>query len=80
MEERRDIVLGRAPRPNFGYTLVIGLYVQADNTHASDFGPIVRALAAALTDAGVSAKPEVGRMAPDTNNDAIKILVGKKPL
>ena len=29
---------------------------------------------------GLPAKPEVGRMAPDTNDDAIKILVGKKPL
>ena len=75
-----DIVIGRSPRPNFGYTLVIGLYVQADNKHASDFGPIVQALAAILTAEGVPAKPEVGRMAPETNNDAIKILVGKKPL
>ena len=33
-----------------------------------------------LTETGLPAKPEVGRMAPDTNDDAIKVLVGKKPL
>ena len=74
-----DIVAVRPGRPNMGYTFVTGLYVQADNSHAPDFGPIVEKLAKLLSDAGIEAKPEIGRMAPNTNNDAIKILIGQKP-
>lgn len=75
-----DIVMTRGAGHSIaGYTLVSGLYVQADNSHADDFGPIVAKLAKLLTDAGIPAKPEVGHMAPNTNNDAIKILIGQKP-
>jgi hypothetical protein len=75
-----DIVLGGRPgRPNAGYTLVSGLFVQADNSRSSDFGPVVVALANAVIEAGIAATAEIGRMAPGTNNDDIKILVGKKP-
>jgi hypothetical protein len=74
-----DVVGARQGRPTIGYTFVTGLYVQADNSHAADFTPIVVQLASLLSDAGIDAKPEVGRMAPNTNNDAIKILIGQKP-
>jgi hypothetical protein len=74
-----DVVYSRQGRPNIGYTFVTGLYVQADYSHAADFRPIVMLLASLLSDAGIDAKPEVGRMAPNTNNDAIKILIGQKP-
>ncbi len=74
-----DVVYAHQGRPNIGNTFVTGVYVQADNSYAADFGPIVAKLALLLSDAGIDAKPEVGRMAPNTNNDAIKILVGQKP-
>ena len=75
-----DIVLSRQGHPNAGYTFVTGLYVQADaGSHATDFGPIVVKLAHLLSDAGIEAKGEIGRMAPNTNNDSIKILIGQKP-
>jgi len=75
-----DIVLTRAPpHPIAGVTYVRGVYVQADGSlHVADFGPIVRELAKLLTDAGVPATAEVGRMGANTNNDDIKILVGQK--
>jgi len=59
--------------------MVTGVYVQADIKHAADFGPIVQKLAKLISGAGIETKPEVGRMAPDTNNDAVKILIGQKP-
>jgi hypothetical protein len=74
-----DVLLTRGSRPGVGFTYVTGVYVQADQSHVTDFGPIITALAKLLTDAGIDAKPEVGRMAPNTNNDAIKILIGQKP-
>jgi hypothetical protein len=74
-----DVVLSRQGHPNAGYTFVIGLYVQADATHTADFGPIVVALAKLLSDVGIEAKAEVGRMGPNTNKDHIKILIGQKP-
>lgn len=75
-----DIVLTRSnPHPPAGFTSVTGVYVQADASHGSDFGPIVAKLAKLLSDAGIDTTPEVGRMGPNTNNDAIKILIGQKP-
>ena len=75
-----DIVVTRGGgHPIAGYTFVTGVYVQADASHAADFGPIVEKLAKLLSDAGIQAKAEVGRMSPNTNNDAIKILIGQKP-
>jgi hypothetical protein len=75
-----DIALTRGgSHPTAGFTSVAGVYVQADAAHANDFGPIVSRLAKLLSDAGIEAKAEVGRMAPDTNNNAIKILIGQKP-
>jgi len=75
-----DIALTRGGlHPVAGFTSVTGVYVQADATHANDFGPIVSKLAKFLSDAGVEATPEVGHMGPNTNNDAIKILIGQKP-
>jgi hypothetical protein len=65
--------------PIAGYTFVTGIYVQADASHAADLGPIVGALATLLSGAGMEAKAEIGRMVPNTNNDAIKILIGQKP-
>jgi hypothetical protein len=73
------IVYSREGKPNVGYTTITGLYIQADNSHAADFGQIVVKLASLLSDAGIDAKAEVGRMVPNTNNDAIKILIGQKP-
>jgi hypothetical protein len=75
-----DIVMNRGgDHPIAGYTMVTGVYVQADIKHAADFGPIVQKLAKLISGAGIETKPEVGRMAPDTNNDAVKILIGQKP-
>jgi hypothetical protein len=75
-----DLVLTRGvPHPPAGFTAVTGLYIQADARHADDLRPIVGKLAKLLSDAGIGAKPEVGRMGPNTNNDAIKILIGQKP-
>jgi hypothetical protein len=75
-----DIVLNRGPgHPSAGYTYVGGLYVQADNSHAADFGPIARELAKLLSDDGISANAEVGRMTPNDNKNAIRILIGQKP-
>jgi hypothetical protein len=75
-----DIVLNRGGgHPQAGVTYVKGVYVQADQFHAPDFGPIVVKLAALLSQAGIDAMPEIGRMPPNTNNDAIRILIGQKP-
>jgi len=75
-----DIVLTRGGgHPIAGFTVVTGVYVQADASHAADFGPIVAKLAQMLSEAGIGAKAEVGRMGANTNNDAIKILIGQKP-
>jgi hypothetical protein len=74
-----DIVLTRGGgHPIAGYTFVSGLYIQADNTHAADFGPVVQKLAGLLSSEGIPVHAEVGHMAPNTNNDAIKILIGQK--
>jgi hypothetical protein len=75
-----DIVLTRGgTHPVAGFTAVTGLYVQADVRHSADFSPIATKLAKLLSDAGIEAKAEVGRMGANTNNDAIKILIGQKP-
>ncbi|MEI9925562.1 MAG: hypothetical protein WDN50_20830 [Bradyrhizobium sp.] len=76
-----DIVWTRAPpHPIAGFTYVTGVYVQADGpSHSSDFGPIVVKLAKLLSNAGVEAKSEIGRMPENSNNAAIKILIGQKP-
>lgn len=44
-----DIAFTRPGHPILGFTLVQGLFVQADNSHASVLGNAVVALASALT-------------------------------
>ena len=73
-----DIVGSRMNRPIVGYTFVSGIYVQIDNRHAADFTPIAEALANLLTEDGIAAKAEIGRIPENTNNDVIQILIGKK--
>jgi hypothetical protein len=74
-----DIAYSRPGHANIGSTYVTGVFVQADESHMADFGPIVVILAKLLSDAGVDATPEVGKMPANTNIDAIKILIGQKP-
>jgi hypothetical protein len=69
----------RAGRPNVGITLLQGLFVQADSSHATDFGWQVGTLVANLKEEGLHATAEVARMVPqDGNIDVIQIQVGKK--
>jgi hypothetical protein len=72
-----DIALTREGHPIAGFTIAQGLLVQADVSHP-EIGSAVIALASALTAENVSAKPEIGRMPPNTNNDVVQILIGKK--
>ena len=44
-----------------------------------DFGPAASALAAALSDEGIDAKAEIGRMPPPMKTNAIAIQIGQKP-
>jgi len=72
-----DIQLSRPGHPSVGFVSVQGVYIQADNSHASEFAAAVMAVAAAFPD-NIPAKPEIGRMPANTNNDVVQILIGKK--
>jgi hypothetical protein len=73
------IVLSRPGRPNVGFSRVQGLFIQADGSHAAEFGWQVGTLASALTAEGIAVTPEIGHMSPNTNNEVIQIQIGKKP-
>lgn len=78
---KSDVVVGWTlpGKPLVGQNMMVGLYVQADESVKEAFTAPVVALVNALRAEGVEARSEVGRMPPAMDKTAIHIQIGEKP-
>jgi hypothetical protein len=73
------IVFDRTPRKTAGVISVIGVIVQMHPDKAMAFSGAALALVAALKAVGIDARAEPGSGTQAENNEAMHILVGRKP-
>jgi hypothetical protein len=74
-----DISFTRSGLPSAGMTFGNGLIFEADMDRAIDLGVALSALTEAFRKLGVNAQGHIGSMPPNSGNDSIHVLVGKKP-
>jgi hypothetical protein len=72
------IVYKRPDKPAIGFNFLTGLFIQADDSRASDLGVAAVALADALKLEGLAATSQVGQMPAGMNKDGVNIQIGKK--
>ena len=75
-----DLVYTRKNRPNAGLVSVPGVIIQMHPEHVKEFWGAAETLVSALSSEGISAKAEPGIGPPNDNQNAMHILIGKKPL
>jgi hypothetical protein len=74
-----DIVFTRSNRHIAGTISVSGVVIQIHAEKVAQFATAANALALALSAEGIAAKAELGLGVPNTNPNAIHVLIGKKP-
>ena len=74
-----DIVYTRSNRHIAGLISVSGVVIQMHPEKVAQFTKAAQALALALSAEGIAAKAQPGLGVPNTNPNAIHVLVGKKP-
>lgn len=74
-----EITFARKNRPQAGIVAVSGVIIQMHSDHVGELGAAAGALASALNVEGVAAKAEAGLGVPNSNSQAIHILIGRKP-
>jgi hypothetical protein len=74
-----DIVSRRSSGPTTGFVTATGVVIQMHKEQVPTFWPEAVALAEALNAEGIEAKAEPGVGPPNTNSNAIHILIGEKP-
>ena len=75
----RVLAAGKQGRPNAGYVLMTGLFVQVDYAHQFRLGQQAIDLGNCLTANGIAVQVQSGNLPAGKNEAAIRILVGKKP-
>lgn len=74
-----DIVFSRTGRKVVGIVSLVGVVIQMDPSKVATFSAPASKLADLLRDAGIDAKAEGGSGTQAANNDAMHVLIGKKP-